>query len=394
MDTLLSVLDPSLRPHAEALRAWFLSAECHALDLEGLVTAAGEHFGALGLNIDRLGFHSRALHPAISAHGVSWLSGLGLHRFERGYDPVLPELLADPILHRVILDNRPFRGRISVESDTPFQRHMTEFGIRDLYMVPLFGNGEIVTAVAWGSRTGLGEQAVAFCDAVMSALRAAVEVRVLRDIGVTLMATYVGSRAGGLVLAGNIRRGTSTKMEAAIIFCDLRGFTALSNAIPADEVMGLLDGYFDRVVPAIEGQGGEILKFMGDGVLGVFHDPSRTPAQNCGAALRAAQGVLATLQAEISGRRLETSIALHWGTVLYGNIGAGNRLDFTVIGPAVNLTSRIEGECSPRGESVLVSDAFAARVPDARFRSIGRVALRGFAEPVELFAPLFEGTDA
>lgn len=394
MDPLLSPLDPSLRPHAEAMRAWFLGDECRALDLEGLVTAAGERFGALGLHVDRLGFHSRALHPAISVRGVSWLSDVGLHRFEIGYDPLLPQLQADPIVRSVIVDNRPFRGRIDVESDTPFQRHMTEFGIRDLYMVPLFGNGEIVTAVAWGSRTCLSEQAVAFCDAVMSPLRVAVEIRILRDIGATLMATYVGSRAGGLVLAGNIRRGTSTKMEAAIIFCDLRGFTSLSNAIPADEVMGLLDGYFDRVVPAIEGQGGEILKFMGDGVLAVFQDPSQTPSRNCAAALRAARGVLGALTEDIGGRRLETSIALHWGTVLYGNIGAGNRLDFTVIGPAVNLTSRIEGECSPRGEAVLVSDAFAARVPDAQFRSIGSVALRGFAEPVELFAPLFGGADA
>jgi adenylate cyclase len=224
-------------------------------------------------------------------------------------------------------------------------------------------------------------------EAVVPALRSAAELKLLRLAETTLLATYLGAATGQRILAGHVQRGDVETLEAALMICDLRGFTDLSNRHHAERTLELLNIYFDQIVPAITDAGGEIMKFMGDAVLAYFRHEGGAVA-SCTAAFDAA-GIALTRLASASkdaGTDLRVGIALHYGKVSYGNIGSGTRLDFTVIGRDVNLVSRIQSVCALSGRSLLMSEQFAALFAASHPVSIGRHELKGFEAPVELFA--------
>ena len=182
-----------------------------------------------------------------------------------------------------------------------------------------------------------------------------------------------------------MRRGELERLEAALLLCDLREFTELSNRLPSERVLELLDAYFGCVVPAIDKAGGEVIKFMGDAVLAFFHREDASAA--CAAALQGAVTSLANLQRQQPPDcELRAGVALHYGTVSYGNIGYGHRLDFTLIGPDVNLVSRLQGVCSTTGQALLMSRRFAELLPARTAEPIGAHLLKGFAQPVDLYA--------
>ena len=201
---------------------------------------------------------------------------------------------------------------------------------------------------------------------------------------------YLGRRSAARVLAGPLRRGIGETIEAALLFADLRGFTALSESSPPAAVISALDAWFDRIAGSVHAFGGEVLKFMGDGVLAIFPVLGAPPRIACDAALNAvaaARSGMAHLDEARRGQGLEPlpfGVALHLGQVLWGNIGAADRLDFTAIGPAVNLVSRLEGLCRPLDKAVLVSGAFAAETT-APLIPLGSHALRGIAAPCAVF---------
>lgn len=179
------------------------------------------------------------------------------------------------------------------------------------------------------------------------------------------------------------------RVEAVVMFCDLRGFTALSNSLPQDEVMAVLHGYFNLVVPVIEAFGGEVLQFIGDGILAVFHDCTDRDGVSCNQVVDAAIQVRNSLSGGlVAGRTLQAGIALHAGEVFYGEIGAGKRSSLTVIGPVVNLTSRLETLCHLTGQPILVSATFARRIGVSSCVYIGSFTLKGFDELQEVYAPL------
>jgi adenylate cyclase len=190
------------------------------------------------------------------------------------------------------------------------------------------------------------------------------------------------------VLSGEIRRGSGTTVTAALLFADLRGFTTLADtAGPA--IIGRLDEHLEAMADPVTEHGGEVLKFLGDGLLAVFPITDEQSQEEAGAAaVRAAREAISRNEAVNRSRPNEPSlsldIALHCGDVFYGNIGAANRLDFTVIGPAVNEASRMEALCEPLGCSVVMSQTIAAASP-APVRPLGRHTLRGISEPRELF---------
>jgi adenylate cyclase len=188
------------------------------------------------------------------------------------------------------------------------------------------------------------------------------------------------------VLGGQFRRGTGTELEAALWFCDLRGFTELSDRLPARAVVGVLDRYFESVATPIEEQGGEILKFIGDAILAVFPIGDEGPGPACHRALAAAEAVLARVEAasRTEAEPIALGIALHTGRVMYGNIGGLTRLDFTVIGASVNELCRVEAMCKSLGEPLLMTAAFAAALGDVELRSLGHHALKGVAKPQEI----------
>jgi adenylate cyclase len=205
-----------------------------------------------------------------------------------------------------------------------------------------------------------------------------------------LLEAYLGRRSAAQVLAGRSRRETGETIRAALLFGDLRGFTELSESMAADAVVAALDAWFDRIAGAVHAFGGEVLKFIGDGVLAIFPIGERPASVACDAALSAvaaAQAGMAHLdQARLRQGlpSLQFGLALHLGDMLWGNVGTADRLDFTAIGPAVNLVSRLEGLCRPLGRNVLVSGAVAAETT-AALVPLGEHRLRGIAAPCAVF---------
>jgi len=201
---------------------------------------------------------------------------------------------------------------------------------------------------------------------------------------------YLGRRSAARVMAAPLRRNAGETIQAALLFADLRGFTALSEANPPAVVIAALDAWFDRIAGAVHAFGGEVLKFIGDGILAIFPVAGRTPRDACDAALRAvsaARAGMAHLDSERSRQGLQPlpfGAALHLGEMLWGNIGAADRLDFTAIGSAVNLVSRLEGLCKPLGKTVLISGALAAET-DTPLVALGTHELRGIASPCAVF---------
>jgi adenylate cyclase len=225
---------------------------------------------------------------------------------------------------------------------------------------------------------------------VLPVLALVSEIRVKNRLARTLLETYVGAHAGDLILAGATRRGTGTTVRAAIMICDLRDFTRISDSWPRDDVIELLNGYFDAMTEPIERHGGEILKFMGDGLLAIFPLSQPQACANLLHAIDEARQAMAALnqRSEQAGHdRLNYGIGVHVGDVMYGNIGSSTRLDFTVIGPAVNMASRLEALTKQLGKPVLLSRDFADFVErDFNIENAGKHAVRGFHEPIELFA--------
>ncbi|WP_354168533.1 MULTISPECIES: adenylate/guanylate cyclase domain-containing protein [unclassified Bradyrhizobium] len=227
-------------------------------------------------------------------------------------------------------------------------------------------------------------QAARFAATPLAVLAARATLRATLD-------AYLGKRSAERVLAAPLRRDLGETIQAALLYADLRNFTLLSETNPPADVIAALDAWFDRIAGAVHAFGGEVLKFIGDGVLAIFPVVGASPRQACDAALRAASAAeagMAYLNAERRAQALPPlafGAALHLGEMLWGNIGAANRLDFTAIGPAVNLASRLEGLCKPLGRTVLVSGALAAET-DMPLIALGSHSLRGIAAPCEVFA--------
>ena len=205
----------------------------------------------------------------------------------------------------------------------------------------------------------------------------------------TLLEAYLGRRSAARVQAGALRRGTGETIRAVLLSADLRDFTVLSEATQPAAMIAALDAWFDRVAGAIHAFGGEVLKFIGDGVLAIF-PVTGAPAEACDRALRAVGAARAGMAHLDMARQtqglppLPFGVALHLGEILWGNIGAVDRLDFTAIGPAVNLVSRLEGLCRPLGQSVLISGAVAAETATPLV-PLGEHLLRGIAAPCAVF---------
>lgn len=198
-----------------------------------------------------------------------------------------------------------------------------------------------------------------------------------------LLTVYLGQNAARRVLAGAFTRGGGEEIRAAILFSDLRSFTELAGARPVKELIGILDGYFEAVAEAVMAQGGEVLKFIGDAVLAIFDADLHGEAGACERALTAAEAALARLASGAAGLRV--GIGLHFGDVLYGNVGGKERLDFTVIGAAVNVASRVESACKEKGVPLLLTRAVRDRVARPDLRALGAASLKGVEAPVELF---------
>jgi len=240
---------------------------------------------------------------------------------------------------------------------------------------------------------GFDDEELEQVTALLPFLALAVKARSTFDVARTLLETYLGADAGARVLTGEIDRHSVRSIQAVIWLCDLRGFSRIASRVSQDELIELLDDYLEIMARPVLDHRGQILKFMGDGFLATFDLESASREVVCANALNAAEEVVTMLPTFNAKRRdeakqtVDLGVAIHLGEVLYGNIGTRDRLDFTVVGSAVNEASRIEGLCRPLGRNVLVSGTVHDSAASSRSKlvSLGFHALRGIREPRELF---------
>ncbi|EJN02767.1 adenylate/guanylate cyclase domain-containing protein [Phyllobacterium sp. YR531] len=220
----------------------------------------------------------------------------------------------------------------------------------------------------------------------------AIKCASLTRIVQTLADVYLGRDAAKRVLAGRINRGSAERIEAVLWYSDLRGYTRISDTASPDAIIPMLNDYAEAIISSIQEAGGDVLKLMGDGILAIFTNGNSE--EDCAAALKAQSLLRKRLiilnQARITDGAPATDVylGLHIGEVFYGNIGSDTRLDFTVVGPAVNEVSRIASMCRSVDQDILISDSFAGALPTElrrRLVSVGRYALRGVGRAQELF---------
>ncbi|WP_244481556.1 adenylate/guanylate cyclase domain-containing protein [Rhizobium sp. Root1203] len=364
---------------------WLSGDECHAIDEAGLIAGLGRRLRQIGLPVDRLTLHLMTLHPEILGRTLAWAPAEPIEIHDREHGMKLA-FATSPL--RKVMDSREPMIVDANDEKWPW-KHIDVFrdrGLVQLVIAPLCNADGPVSAAGFGTRRpgGFTASEIRVLERILPALRNTCELRVMRQAELSLLDVYIGPMTTQRILAGRIRQGEIETMEAALLLCDLRGFTELSNRLPEEKVLELLNAYFDIVVPAITGQGGEVLKFMGDAVLAFF--PSSDAEMASEQALAATDTILDTLSRfELEGVRVEAAVALHYGRVSYGNVGSGSRLDFTVIGSDVNLLSRIQTACGTLGKSVLMSDAFRRRAGAENVVSAKFHHLKGFEDAIELF---------
>ncbi|MBJ7405981.1 MAG: adenylate/guanylate cyclase domain-containing protein [Bradyrhizobium sp.] len=285
------------------------------------------------------------------------------------------------------LEQDPSLGRKHALYDEMRAKGLTDYVAWPLYHT--LGKRHLVT-FATDRSGGFDDAHIAGLKKLLPLLALVSEIRIKNRLARTLLETYVGSHAGELILAGATRRGTGTTVRAAIMICDLRDFTKISDNWPRDDVIDLLNDYFEAMSEPIARRGGEILKFIGDGLLAIFPLSQPDACANLLHAVTEARQAMAALNERNSGTGrapLNYGIGVHVGDVMYGNIGSSSRLDFTVIGPAVNMASRLEALTKTIGKKVLLSRAFAELVEkEFALEHVGRHEVRGFSNPIELFA--------
>jgi adenylate cyclase len=381
--------------------AWLADGARSAPTSETVLAELCERLTAAGLPLARAAVFVRTLNPSSIGRRFVWRPGQPVEILDGEFELLdSQEYLSNPIAV-VQRDGRRIRRRLcdpNSPMDYPVLAEFKAAGVTDYLASPLIftdGNAHVAT---WTTERagGFSDGDIRIIDAVVPLLARVAEIRALRRTVVTLLDTYVGHQSGERILAGRIRRGDTESIRAVIWLSDLRGFTALTDRLPGPTVIALLNRYFDCQIPAILTRGGEVLKLMGDGLLAIFPvTDEQTQAGVCASALAAAREAgtqIAALRDPVGDGSVEPlrfGLALHIGELLYGNIGGGNRLDFTSIGPAVNLAARPEKLSAELGRSIIASAEFA-RHCQGGLTPLGTFALKGFAQRSEVFG-LAEG---
>ncbi len=399
---------------AAPLIAWIIEQGLHGVSREGILKGYCERLVQAGLPLLRFHVAQRAFHPKFGGIGFSWTRAEGLsHQYFQRQETPVDAWLQSPFYRMLQQDNEEFRSFFGIQdmADFPLIRDLSKTGATDYFATRLmFGDPGVEPQdpdnpaegmmVSWTSDRdgGFSEAELSLFRTLLPHLGLALKSSSHRQMASDLLQVYLGRDAGRRVLSGEIQRGSSQKIDAVICYFDLKGFTRLAEQLPGPDLIEMLNDYFGLAVATIQCHGGNILKFMGDGILTMFDLGSIQ--EDATAALAAAS----ELRTKIAERNIERAtaglpvadftLALHAGEILYGNIGAENRLDFTVIGPTVNLTSRISGLHREVGQSIIVSEVVqrAAQPSPHDLVSLGRYMLRGVSEPVELYT-IFEGAD-
>jgi adenylate cyclase len=376
------------------LAAWLVDEGRFLPDNAALFGELCERLAAAGLPLDRVSLHLRALHPRYRGVSRIWRPGVPLDErfFDHGIERTAT-YLESPV-RAVTESHRRLEWRLDDGAALPFAvlEELREEGYAHYVIAPLVYASGAVNALSWATRRpgGFTAAELGVFDALLAPYAVVIETKALVRFVENMLSTYVGHEPSQLILDGQVRRGDIRTITAALMLVDLRDFTLLSDNLSPRAVIRLLNDYFDCVFPAVRRHGGEIMEIMGDGVLAIFQqEPRGSRSEACRAALAASEEALAAIvehnrRAAPGAPVLQAGVALHFGTVSYGNIGSGDRLDFTVIGPDVNLTSRIEQFCRQLDRTLIMSEAFVEQLAQPVWE-IGHYELRGFARLHRLF---------
>ena len=377
------------------INEWMIGGARSAPTPAQMMAECCERLVRAGLPLWRVGVFVRTLHPEIYGRHFFWRPGAEVETGTVDHDILdAPEFAVSP-LWPVLKQGLEVRARFDdpASSRFPIVEDLRPEGVTDYVAVPLFNTDGPPNASSWTTKQpgGFTEEQLSAIRGIAVPLARYIEIITLRRTASLLLDTYVGNRAGEKILGGQIRRGHADTMDAAIWLSDLRGFTALSDRLPSETVVEILNLYFDCQVSAIRANGGEVLKFMGDGLLAVFpvDEYVGDEAQVCSRVLEAARESRAGVKAlqfpnGDDVERFRFGLALHLGRVLYGNIGGGNRLDFTCIGPAVNLAARLEKIASRLGRTVVASERFAG-ICEGGWSDLGEFPVAGFSKAARVY---------
>jgi adenylate cyclase len=367
------------------------------MDSSAFLTAFAERLLANGIAIDRVSIGVPILHPQVFSFSVLWEAGKETSERRNLADADTFTRLQDSPIKTVYEGGGPVRRDLTTPA-TPGEyaiyTDLRQQGFTDYFVVsiPFSDGSNKALTLATKRAGGFTTDEIGTFEGLIPAFALNLEIQAMRRTAETLLDVYVGRQAGKRVLDGAIKRGMGETIRAVVWLCDLRGFTTLSEALSRERMIDLLNAYFGVMCQVIEQNRGEVLKFVGDALLAIFPIDGEDAAPACRLGLTAARAAVASidqLNIERASRNeppIVYGIALHVGDVIYGNIGGEHRLDFTVIGPAVNLAARIEGLCRELARPILLSEAFVAAGRIA-VEPLGRFALKGIAAEQTVSAP-------
>ncbi|HEX2136069.1 MAG TPA: adenylate/guanylate cyclase domain-containing protein [Microvirga sp.] len=372
-----------------------------------LVRGSCERLRSAGVPIARVMVLIDTLHPVHEGHAFRWRRDGGdfkpvteYGRLSEGGDAA-QKWAESPFNHLLISGEAELRRRLALgeTADFPVLDELRSEGQTDyIALIHRFDEGAlgemdgVYSSWATDAEGGFTDAQLVFLRQVLPAFALALKCVSLARIAETLVQTYLGRDAGRRVLSGRVARGVAERINAVLWYSDLRGFTRIADTVAPHEVIPFLNDYADAIISSVHEAGGDVLKLIGDGTLAIFE--AADPGEACASALKAEalmRNRIALVNAQRSARELpitDAYLGLHIGEVFYGNIGSEDRLDFTVVGPAVNETSRVAALCRSVEKDILMSSAFAAASPPedrARLVSVGRYALRGVERAQELF---------
>ena len=377
---------------------WLMARGRLITDIEELARQTCERMLASGAPVWRVRMSTRTLHPLIAAFTVLWEHEAGevaSHTATHGLEG-RSSYIGSP-MEIIGRTQQPFRKRLAEPLDA--DDHVVLHELKSAGVTDYFGYPARLAPDRWAvfifngkGESGFTEADLAGFERIANALAPLIDLHVTRRTAQAVAETYLGKRTGRLVLEGRITRGNIETMEAAIFVSDIRGWTEINRLHDPDEVVAIANAYFETMAEAIESHGGEILKFIGDGLMAVFPVDEAGASAACQRALQAALSVIEPKKRDDvahdgGGSDLPTArfgVGLHFGTVLYGNVGSPDRLDFTILGDAVNLAARIEACCAELGRSLLFSSAFGGKLAEPT-ELVSRRRLKGVAEQVPLY---------
>jgi adenylate cyclase len=361
-------------------------------DAGDLLAGLAERLNGAGVPVDRITTAIEALHSEYSGVGRVWTreEGSTVRLFPHG-EQAEAIYLDSPFayVHRtrewlyLDLEKTP-EDLFNIIPD------LKAGGYRHYICVPIFFTTGSDNGITFATRSaeGFGPAGVPLLRFLMPALAVVMETRAINSRLDNVLRIYVGDEPHRAILSGVIRRGEVTRIRSAILFADMRNYARITSALTPEGAVGLLNTYFDCIVPPIESEGGEVLKYLGDGLLAIFRSEDAGSATR--GALAAANEALARVEsANVEGKfpaPVAIGISLHHGEAAYGNVGSGQRLDFTVIGADVNLASRVAQLNKALGEPLLMSRAFVERLL-GNPEPLGSHAVEGFEEAVPVYRP-------